>query len=114
MNEIITLNEVQNDGKSIHLYFNGLVGLYAAYGVSAFLLSRMTESSASYSVDMQMPVVVMNAAHYEHLKQLAEVVKNERNYRCLRVKESIDETEYAAWAGLVRETAENRCGNQIL
>lgn len=34
--DLITLNEVQNDGKTIHLYFNTEVGLYVAYGFSAF------------------------------------------------------------------------------
>ena len=27
MNEIVTINEVRNDGRSIHLYYNGLMGL---------------------------------------------------------------------------------------
>ena len=28
--DLITLNEVQNDGKTIHLYFNTEIGLYVA------------------------------------------------------------------------------------
>lgn len=103
MNEIITRNEVFNDGKTIHLYFNGLVGLYAAYGVSAFLLSRMTEVSATYSVDMQMPVVVLNSTHYELIKQQLEVVKEVSNYRCLKVKEPYDENAYSDWASQLRQ-----------
>ena len=103
MNEIITRNEVFNDGKTIHLYFNGLVGLYAAYGVSAFLLSRMTEVSAAYSVDMQMPVVVLNSTHYELIKQQLEVVKEVSNYRCLKVKEPYDENAHSDWASQLRQ-----------
>ena len=34
--EIIIANEVQNDGKTIHLYFNPEVGFYLAFGFSAF------------------------------------------------------------------------------
>jgi len=45
MNEKIVLNEVNNAGDRIHLYFNGWVGLYVAYGVSAFLLSKETKVS---------------------------------------------------------------------
>ena len=34
------MNEVNNPGTEIHLYFNGYVGLYVAYGISACLLSK--------------------------------------------------------------------------
>ena len=105
MNEMITRNEVLNDGMTIHLYFNGLVGLYAAYGVSAFLLCRTVEASASYSIEMQMPVVVLNAARYEQLRQRTEVVRDVQNYRCLRTVEPMDEEKYAAWAGSLRADA---------
>ena len=30
--ELIIKNEVENDGKTIHLYFNTEVGLYVAFG----------------------------------------------------------------------------------
>ena len=103
MNEKITLNEVCNDGKTIHLYFNVWVGLYAAYGISAYLLWKKTKAEASYSDDLQMPVVVMNAQHYEELKQQCETVCKEPNYRRMVVKEKYDEDGYAEWAGELRE-----------
>ena len=28
----ITLNEVMNDGKTVHLYYNEMVGCFTAYG----------------------------------------------------------------------------------
>ena len=34
--DLITQNEVDNDGKTIHLYFNTEIGLYVAFGFSAF------------------------------------------------------------------------------
>lgn len=67
MTENITRNEILNDGKTVHLYFNGMIGLYVAYGISAFLLCNLTKTKASYSVDMQMPVAVINVEHYEDL-----------------------------------------------
>ena len=98
MNEIITQNEVMNDGKSIHLYFNGMMGLYAAYGYSAFILSRKTTVSASYSDEMQMPVVVMNSAHLDEVKKDLKVVKQGKGYYCLAVEEGLDDKEYKNWA----------------
>lgn len=103
MNEGVTLNEVMNDGKSIHLYFNGLVGLYVSYGISAFLLSKQTEVSPSYSQEMQMPVAVINVGHFNLLKQQLEVSKVVNNYCCLRPTVEYDENEYADWVGRIRK-----------
>ena len=108
MNDIITRNEVLNDGRTIHLYFNGLVGLYAGYGISAFLLHRMVDASISYSMDMQMPVAVLNATRYEQLRGHVEVVRDVQNYRCLRTKDAADEDQYDVWAGRLREEAYGR------
>ena len=105
MNEMITINEIQNDGKSIHLYFNGLMGLYAAYGYSAFLLYKHTPVAASYSENMQMPVVVMNSAHLDELKKQLEIVKQGKGYYCLTVEEGVDEKEYEEWAYELRSGA---------
>ena len=96
------LNEVNNRGDRIHMYFNGWVGLYVAYGVSAFLLSKETEVSPSYSEDMQMPVAVINAGHYDQLKQQLEVIKKIDNYRCLKPNVAYYEAEYTEWASLLR------------
>ena len=103
MSENITRNEILNDGRTIHLYFNGMIGLYASYGYSAFLLYKNTPVAASYSVSMQMPVVVMNSAHVDELKKQLEIVKQGKGYYCLTVEEGIDEKEYDEWAGRLRE-----------
>lgn len=102
MNANITINEVNNTGDRIHLYYNGLVGLYVAYGISAFLLSMETQVSPSYSQDMQMPAAVINVAHYNQLKEKLEVVGKGENYRCLRASVAYDEGEYTEWASELR------------
>jgi hypothetical protein len=102
MNDIIVLNEVNNTGDRIHLYFNGLVGLYVTYGISAFLLSKETAVTPKYSDDMQMPVVVINAGHYDLLKQQLEVLEKVKNYRCLKATVTFDESEYSEWASQLR------------
>ena len=102
MNEIATYNEVKNDGKSIHLYFNGLVGLYMAYGHSAFCLAKETNAKAAYSDLMQMPVVVINAAHLEDLLNRLTIVTHKKGYYHLNVDYTINEEEYAKWASSVR------------
>ena len=68
----ITLNEVCNDGQTIHLYYNATVGLWTVFGLSAYHLTTLTASTAStavasYSDDMQMSVVLVS---YEQLQPL--------------------------------------------
>jgi len=103
MNEKITLNEVMNDGKTIHLYFNGMIGLYVAYGISAYLLCKNTKAKPSYSEDMQMPVAVLNAEHYEEMKIKLGLSESVKNHRCFVVKEKADDDEYVEWANKLRE-----------
>ena len=102
MSENITKNEILNDGRTIHLYFNGMIGLYVAYGISAFLLCKYAKAKPSYSEEMQMPVAVINAEHYEELKKQLGLSKEIKNYRCLEVAEAYDENEYDVWASQLR------------
>ena len=102
MNENITRNEILNDGKSIHLYYNGMIGLYVTYGIYAYLLCKYAHAKPSYSEDMQMPVAVINAEHYEALETQLGLSKIFKNYRCLKVAEAYNEEEYDEWASQLR------------
>ncbi len=106
MNENITRNEIFNDGKTIHLYFNGMIGLYVAYGISAYLLSKYAPAKLSYSKEMQMPVAVLNTEHYEALQENLKLSKSFKNYRCLAVNKEVDMDEYSEWASKLRMGAE--------
>ena len=108
MNEIITNNEVNNDGKSIHLYFNGLLGLYTVYGSSAYALSKKTNVKVAYSESMQMPVVVINQEHLDELVKNLKVEKQKNGYYCLVNEAGIDENEYIEWVSKVSMGGEYR------
>lgn len=107
MNENIVKNEFLNDGRTIHLYFNGMIGLYVAYGISAYLLCRFIQAKPSYSEDMQMPVAVINAEHYEELKKQLGQSKNIKSYRCLIVDKAADMDDYSDWADRLRVGRDN-------
>ena len=102
MNENITKNEILNDGRTIHLYFNGMIGLYVAYGISAYLLCKYTKAKPSYSDEMQMPVAVINAEHYEAIEKQLGLSKIFKNYRCLKVGSEYSEEAYSEWAFQLR------------
>ena len=110
MNEEITRNEIFNDGRGIHLYFNGMIGLYVAYGISAFLLCRYAQAKPSYSEEMQMPVAVINAERYERLEKQIGLTSARENYRWLEAEEAADMEEYADWAAGVRSSWNVECG----
>ena len=60
--DLITLNEVQNNGRTIHLYFNPEVGRYVADGFSAFFAAHIVDVIAAFSEDLQMPVALMRTS----------------------------------------------------
>jgi len=102
--ERITMNEVQNDGKTIHLYYNAMVGFYTAYGLSAFYVTHVVNPVASFSDDMQMPVAIVNKRQVLELRQsLRRVEHNEHSYYRFETRSHIGDEGYQAWLGGVRE-----------
>ena len=75
--DLITSNEVQNDGKTIHLYFDTEVGLYVAYGFSAFFASHIVDVITAFSEDLQMPVALMRKPDVTELR--LSTIKQEHN-----------------------------------
>lgn len=97
--DFITLNEVQNDGKTIHLYFNTEVGLYVAYGFSAFFASHIVDVITAFSEDMQMPVALMRKHEVSELK--LSCIKHQHDhheYYKLELKNEIPLDDYSRWA----------------
>lgn len=97
--DLITLNEVQNDGKTIHLYFNTEVGLYVAYGFSAFFSSHIVNVITAFSEDLQMPVALMRKQDVEELRM--GTVKHEHDYHeyyRLELKKELPLDDYSRWA----------------
>ena len=97
--DTITLNEVQNDGKTIHLYFNSEVGLYVAFGFSAFFASHIVNVISSFSEDLMMPVALMRKADVTELR--LSTIKHQHDYHQyyrLELKKGIALDDYVRWA----------------
>ena len=97
--ELITRNEVENDGKTIHLYFNTEVGLYVAFGFSAFFAAHIVDVITAYSEDMHMPVALMRKADVTELR--LSTVKHQHDYHQyyhLELKQEIPLDNYQRWA----------------
>ena len=97
--EQITQEEVQNDGKTIFLYFNTEVGLYVAYGFSAFFASHIVDVITAFSEDLQMPVALMRKRDVTELRM--STIRLEHDYHefyRLGLKKEIPLDDYVRWA----------------
>ncbi len=94
----ITLQEVANDGQSIYLYYDDMIGLYVAYGLSAYYTTMVVDAFTSYSDEMQMPVVLLKREHILFLRQsLTKVEHTPGKYYHFRIKAQIGEAGYQRW-----------------
>ncbi len=103
--DIITLNEVQNNGMTIHLYYNACAGIWTAYGISAYALEKICSENGitaltSYSHEMQMPctmvIDVMDVA------KNANVAKSSDSYYVLITDRRVADEVYIVWASRLR------------
>lgn len=61
--EEIKQKEAANDGQSVFLFYDQMVGVYVAYGHSAYYVTMVTEPYLSYSEEMCMPVALLRREH---------------------------------------------------
>ena len=97
--DLITLQEVANDGQTIYLYYDEMAGVYAAYGLSAYYSTMVTEPYMSYSEAMQMPVALLRRSHVNALRQSLRKLEHtvKRFYR-FQTRTLIGEAGYEKWA----------------
>ena len=103
MNENIISNEVSNDGKTIHLYFNSEVGLYVAYGFSAFFAAHIVDVITAFSEDLQMPVALMRKSDVSELRM--STIKRQHDYHLyyrLELKQALPLDDYTRWVESVQ------------
>lgn len=77
--ELITLNEVLNNGNRIYFYEDEVLGVWRAWGYSAYHLAHMTEIDCvtSFSERMQMPYTCITAVDFRALYN-----KNMKSIEC--------------------------------
>ena len=109
MNEMVmTVNEIENDGKTIHLYFSPSFKRFVAYGYSAYLSVKVIHNlNTQYDVDLQMPYIVLEVEQmgrlllslgYRNLQSSFE----QYDYLQLEALREIDEGKYKEWAYFYR------------
>ena len=97
--ELITQNEVENDRKTIHLYFNTEIGLYVAFGFSVFFASHIVNVTTAFSEDFSMPVAFLRKPDVTELKLFTKKLIHEHHkYYRLELKNKMPLKDYVRWA----------------
>ena len=95
--ELITLNEVLNGGQSIYFYQDEISNVWATWGYSAYLLSRMkgVKCLTSFSDKMQMPCVCITATAFKGIvKENMSTIECKDGFYQLPAKEKVDTNAY--------------------
>lgn len=101
--DLITINEVENDGKTIHLYFNTQIGLYVAYGFSAFFTAHIVDVISSFSEELQMPVALLKKASVNELRLSCNKIQHDYHvYYHLELKNPLGLDDYPRWVESVK------------
>ena len=97
--DLITQNEIENDGKTIHLYFNTEIGLYVAFGFSAFFAAHIVNVITAFSEDLSMPVALMRKPDVTSLRRSTiKQVHDYHEYYRLELKQKLPLKDYVRWA----------------
>lgn len=96
--ESVKLIEAANDGRTIHLFYDEMVGVYMGFGLSAYYLTMIVEPYLSFSDAMNMPVALLNRNGIGYLRQ--SVVKLEhqpKSYYRFRINSKVGDAGYDRW-----------------
>lgn len=101
--ERISLQEVANDGQTVNLYYDEMVGMYAAYGLSAYYTTLVSDPYMSFSEEMQLPVALLRRENILYLRQsLIRLEHEPKVYYKFKTRMPIGEAGYAKWAAKIK------------
>ncbi|MBO5015578.1 MAG: hypothetical protein J6C92_07180 [Bacteroidaceae bacterium] len=98
--DLITLNEVLNNGHSIYFYQEELTGMWMTYGNSAYLLSQTDglHTLSGYSEKMQMPYVCITNADFRKIaSEHAKLMECRNGVYHLTASLGVDTDGYQHW-----------------
>ena len=96
--ELILQQEAANDGQTIYLYYDEMVGVYLAFGLSAYYTTMVVTPYVSFSDAMQMPVALLRRGHVNSLRQsMTKVEHITRSYYHFRIRQKVGDAGYERW-----------------
>ncbi len=96
--DIIKQQEGANDGQTIHLFYDEIVGMYLAFGLSAYYTTMVVEPFISYSDALNMPVALLNRHQIKFLRQsVTKLEHQQKSYYRFRLRTKVGEAGYKRW-----------------
>ena len=90
--------EAANDGQTIHLFYDEMVGLYLAYGLSAYYTTMVLAPNISFSDALKMPVALLDKLQIKFLRQSVTKVEHQpKSYYRFRLRTKVGEAGYKRW-----------------
>lgn len=90
--------EQENDGQSVFLFYDDMVGLYLAYGLSAYYTTMVLSPTVSFSNALMMPVALLSRDSVQYLRQSVTKVEHQpKAYYRFRLRTNIGEAGYKRW-----------------
>lgn len=105
---LIKRNEQSNNGSIIHLYYEEKIGMWNAFGYSAYGLRLFDKTNGynsmrSYSKKLQMPCTITATESLVSLLQNAIGVSSQTdNYVCLQMADAINAEAYVKWVNKLK------------
>lgn len=103
--ELITLNEVLNNGQCIYFYQDEISNVWATWGYSAYLLSHIDgiKCLTSFSDKMQMPCACITAVDFKGIvKDNMSTIECKDGFYLLPTKEKVDANAYQNWVASLK------------
>ena len=96
--ELIMQQEAANDGQTICLYYDDMVGMYVAFGLSAYYADMVTNPIISFSPAIGKPAALLSKGNVLYLRQGLEKVEHvQKSYYRFRMRQMVGDAGYKRW-----------------
>ena len=96
--ELVKQLEGANDGQTIHLFFDETVGVYLAFGLSAYYTTMVVTPYVSFSEALQMPVALLRKGHINSLRQaMTKLEHTPQSYYRFSLRQKVGTAGYERW-----------------
>ena len=105
--ELILQQEAANDGQTIHLFYDDMIGVYLAFGLSAYYTTLVVTPYVSLSKTLQMPVALLRKGHINSLRQsMTKLEHIQHSYYRFRLNQKVGDAGYEKWLSRSLEKTE--------
>lgn len=96
--ELIKQLEAANDGQTIHLFYDDMIGVYLAFGLSAYYTTLVVTPYVSLSETLQLPVALLRKGHVNALRQSTTKLEHDpHSYYRFRLNQKVGDAGYEKW-----------------